>query len=341
VTTAKPPSTDWREDIGADEAERFERHAAFLGELQQRSARGARLGRALHRKQHLGVEARFEVREDIAPEARAGLFAAPGRYRAYVRFSSGAPGLTSDLRPDVRGLAVKVLGVPGRKLIPGLEDAKTQDFLFIQLAAIAFKDADEFVAFVRAAAQPLLALPRLFARFGVRRTLGVLGQLRRALRPAPTLAGQRFYTAAPIRFGAYAGKLALHPAPGVDVAPAQGRDRLGEDLAARLARAELAWDVVAQLYRDPTSTPIEDTSVEWTEAAAPPVPVARLVIPRQDAGTDPGRQVAERVEQLSFDPWHALVEHRPLGNIMRARNVAYRVSTQARGAAAEPDGTEP
>lgn len=40
---------------------------------------------------------------------------------------------------------------------------------------------------------------------------------------------------------------------------------------------------------------------------------------------------------MSFDPWHALVEHRPLGSIMRARNAAYRVSTAARKATSELD----
>jgi hypothetical protein len=52
------------------------------------------------------------------------------------------------------------------------------------------------------------------------------------------------------------------------------------------------------------------------------------------------QKLSDYVETLSFDPWHALVEHRPLGDMMRARNVAYRVSTQARKAAAEPDGSE-
>ena len=46
------------------------------------------------------------------------------------------------------------------------------------------------------------------------------------------------------------------------------------------------------------------------------------------------------MERLSFDPWHAGEDFRPLGNMMRARNVAYRLSTQERGAAAEPEGTE-
>ena len=39
---------------------------------------------------------------------------------------------------------------------------------------------------------------------------------------------------------------------------------------------------------------------------------------------------------MSFDPWHAREDLRPLGNLMRARNHAYRISTQKRGAIAEP-----
>src|SRR5205814_5162393 len=109
-----------------------------------------------------------------------------------------------------------------------------------------------------------------------------------------------------------------------------GRDRLAADLAARLARAPLRYDVVAQLYRDAKTTPIEDASVEWTEAVAPPVVVAELTIPQQDVASPRGKKIAELVAKMSFDPWHALVEHRPLGDVMRARNVAYRISTQAR-----------
>jgi hypothetical protein len=64
------------------------------------------------------------------------------------------------------------------------------------------------------------------------------------------------------------------------------------------------------------------------------------VIERQDVASERGRSIASFVEKLSFDPWHALVEHRPLGAMMRARNHAYRLSTAERGAAPEPDGSE-
>jgi hypothetical protein len=64
--------------------------------------------------------------------------------------------------------------------------------------------------------------------------------------------------------------------------------------------------------------------------------VGRLVVPKQDVTSEAGRALAERVSRMSFDPWHALEAHRPLGAMMRARNHAYRVSTKERGAEGEP-----
>ena len=77
-----------------------------------------------------------------------------------------------------------------------------------------------------------------------------------------------------------------------------------------------------------------DASVDWD---APWLTVGRLTLPVQDVSSDSGRRVTELIEKMSFDPWHALVELRPLGNMMRARNPAYRLSTQERKAAPEPD----
>ena len=95
-----------------------------------------------------------------------------------------------------------------------------------------------------------------------------------------------------------------------------------------------------QLYVDPRRTPIEDGSVDWSEADSPYVPVADVTLPQQDITDDRGLRVSAYVERLSFDPWHAPIEFRPLGNLMRARNHAYRLSVTAREAAAEPDGSE-
>jgi hypothetical protein len=116
---------------------------------------------------------------------------------------------------------------------------------------------------------------------------------------------------------------------------------LGAELADRLTRGPVSYDLQVQFFVDATRTPIEDASVEWREADAPFVTVGHLTLKSQDPRSEKGKRLAEYIETLSFDPWHAPVEFRPLGNMMRARNAAYRLSTQARKAAPEPDGAGP
>jgi hypothetical protein len=58
--------------------------------------------------------------------------------------------------------------------------------------------------------------------------------------------------------------------------------------------------------------------------------VADLVVhpPQADAAA-----FEARIEASVFDPWQTLAAHRPLGEVMRARKVAYFESQKARGAA--------
>jgi hypothetical protein len=60
--------------------------------------------------------------------------------------------------------------------------------------------------------------------------------------------------------------------------------------------------------------------IEWKEDQAPFHEVATVYIPRQDIDS-PRRN--EFAENISFNPWHALPEHRPLGVINRVRKVVY------------------
>jgi hypothetical protein len=92
----------------------------------------------------------------------------------------------------------------------------------------------------------------------------------------------------------------------------------------------------AQFFVDAAQTPIEDASIDWDEAVAPHLTLGALSIPQQQ----PSAALTAFIEGLSFDPWHAPVEFRPLGNVMRARNAAYRHSTQERGAAPEPTAAD-
>ena len=176
-----PPRTDWQETIAPDEATRFEGYARYLGEQQKKQAAAradGSLDRALHAKAHVGARAELRVLPDLPEPFRVGIFAAPGNYSAWVRYSNGHGGRRRDHVGDVRGVAIKIVGVPGRKLIPGMEDARTQDFLLIQTPSFGFRNADEFIFFVRAMRSPATLLPRLFLRFGFGRTLKFLSGIK-------------------------------------------------------------------------------------------------------------------------------------------------------------------
>jgi sirohydrochlorin ferrochelatase len=73
--------------------------------------------------------------------------------------------------------------------------------------------------------------------------------------------------------------------------------------------------------------PIEDASVEWGEHEPPYVRVAEMRIPRQSIDV-PGRDLV--CERSSFNPWHSLVVHRPLGAMNRVRRAIYDAMQQFR-----------
>jgi hypothetical protein len=298
-------------------------------------------GRALHRKQHAGLTAELTTLGDLPEWARVGIFESPKTFRAYVRFSNGSGLSKSDRAPDVRGVAVKLVGVPGKKIIEGLADAQTQDFLGILTPWIAFRTPSEFVGVVLAASgSPLLLLPRIFGALGWR-TFGTLPKLQAALKTkVESLSKSTFYSALPIRWGKTAAKYSFVPTSIPDPEKAvdgSTPNRLRKDLAARLARGPIEIDFRAQPFESEETTPIEDPTREWT---TPWTTVGKLVIAKQDLSSERGKKIDAFVESLSFDPWHATADFRPLGAMMRARGVAYRESVIARGAAPEPDGTE-
>ncbi len=333
---AVPPSTDWQEQVAPDEDERFERYAEILRDIQRRENRKAgAAGRALHRKTHLAASGELEIHADLPNEVAAGIAAQPRRFEAYVRFSNGLYRSLPDRVPDVRGFAVKVLGLEGPKAIPALNDATTQDFLTINVTGLPFANTDDFIRFVKAGRPLALSLPRQLLEFGPRQTAAIMGFLA-GLGPPGSLAATRYYSALPIRWGDYAAKCSFMPVDGVNGAPKGSRARLGRSLADRVRAGDVVFDLAVQLYRDETTTPIEDASVEWREADAPFVVIGRLTIPAQDTASAEGRALTERIDAMSFDPWHALDVHRPLGNLMRARSKAYYASTHERGAAPEP-----
>jgi len=324
------PSTSWQERVAPDEAERFARYAAEFAEMQRRKSERFGPGRALHRKQVLGIAGRFEVLPGLPEHARQGLFASPGPHDAWVRLSNGSADRAPDRRPDVRGFAVKVLGLRGPGALGG--ETNSQDFLLINHPAFAFPRSDEFVELVLAAGKGGGALlVHVFRRYGPFGGARFLARFARSIgRPFTGFATERFHSAAPIACGPYAARVRLLPASSA-AAPGTADD-WAADFLRRLSMGDLVFDLQLQFFTDERVTPIEDASVDWSEAEAPYLTVARVVLPKHASAGSADEDLQMRIEAGIFDPWSALAAHRPLGDVMRARKVVYHASEQGRGA---------
>jgi hypothetical protein len=108
---------------------------------------------------------------------------------------------------------------------------------------------------------------------------------------------------------------------------------LAERLAAHLARQDAVFDFFIQFQTDGRRMPIEDASVEWRQRDSPHRRVAQIRIPSQRLDDE---AAATACEAMTFNPWHALPDHRPLGGFNRARREIYRAMGEFRRAPRKP-----
>jgi hypothetical protein len=336
------PGRGWKETALAGEPALFEDFARDIVSHQKQVAKNNALLRGFHAKIHAGFIAEFQVLADLPEEARHGVFAEPRTFQALVRFSNGESSIHPDRNREPRGIAIKLIGVEGPKLLAGQEDAVTQDFLATSHSVTStVRDVTQFIAFVKAEREGRIRMiPRLCRALGCREAARISVALFRTvlLSKVRSMATENYSGTAPIKFGPYAMKFTVRPAQGTAATTDRPltNDFLSEELADRLRKADLAFDFLVQFYVDDARTPIEDTSVPWRLEDTPLLKVAQLRIPRCDLD-DPGtREQSRKIDKLSFSPWHATEDHRPLGNVMRARRVAYEASAGLRDHSPEP-----
>ncbi|KAJ6441986.1 Catalase-like domain, heme-dependent [Purpureocillium lavendulum] len=303
VNNMAEPSTSWKERIEPDEAERFSREADVIGAIQQKYSRLYQCpGKAFHRKQLLAAEAVFEVLDGLPPYARFGVFAQPRQYDGLVRLSNGNWGIENDEKPDIRGFAIKILGIEGPDARSG-SPTNEHNILMVHMDPLG-TDSSGFVSLVQKAAA---------------------GELHGDSALAPTFSGfavESFHTQTPFCVGPYAARGRLIP-PRDQRVDTNGVHGWGADVVARLP---LTWEYQLQFYVNDDDTPIDDASRVWNESASPYVTVARLTIPAQDIT---GRW-SDEINDRTFLLWDALEEHRPLGEVNRARRVVMDRSVRNR-----------
>ena len=267
------------------------------------------------------VEAEFTVVNGLQTDLKVGLFQQPRSYSAWIRFANATS--ASDRDKDVRGMSIKVRGVRGENLMPGSDE---QDFVLNSHPVMMVPGPREFLELLRAVETG-----------GFKRALYFLkhpGAARIAFasrQNPPSHLDISYWSTTPYQFGqGRAVKYIVRPVSRAHPrTPALTDTYLHDELRLRLSMEEVAFDFFVQFQKNARTMPIEDASVEWDEKDSPYRVVAHIRIPRQAVGGEAGDTACER---MTFNPWNALVEHRPLGNFNRARRTIYEAMAAFRTA---------
>jgi catalase len=349
------PYTDDIETIPADEADDIERVVEATKLLLARhQAKSGKFVADVHVKTHGYAEGQLRVLPNLSDELAQGLFGHETDYRAVVRFSNAASQPQPDALPDGRGMAIKVYGVTGDVVSVDEQNGPTQDFLMINHPVFFARNVKDFLRFeqvlVDADDSPLATAQGALTggdwnplNWHWRETLAV-ARIAGHLPAHP--ASNTYYSASPIRFGKYVAKYRVQPAGGridsyLDLIKRLGSegDALRLALEETLRSQEVLFEFQVQLRTSEHTMPIEDASVEWSEHESPYRTVAHLLLPRQEIAA---RREQAAYQNLSFNVWHALAVHRPLGGINRTRRAVYPVSSAwRRQQTGSPTGSRP
>lgn len=311
--------------------------------------------RSVHAKSHALLSGELRVLTDLPAELAQGVFARPASFPVLLRFSSTPGDVLDDSVSTPRGLAMKLVGVPGTRL-EGSENATTQDFIMINGPAFAAPNAKKFLGNLKLLASTTDKAPHLKAALsatlrGAEKLLESVGGKSGTLRslggePATHPLGETYYTQVPLRFGQFFGKLSLAPVSaelaalkGVAVAITKTPNALRDAMLDFFSTRGGEWELRVQLCRDLEKMPVEDASVVWPETLSPYLPVARIVVGTQSAWNEGRAHVLD--DGTSFSPWHGTEDHRPLGSVMRARKATYEASEKFRATHNSQPITEP
>ena len=279
--------------------------------------------RDVHTKATGCLKALFCVNQGLPDHLAKGVFVPGKTYHAWIRFSNGSGDPSrSDNNEDGRGMAIKLLGVPGEKILENAREATTQDFVMINHPVFLTNDPHSYLSLIQKAGSG-----STLAKLTIPFTLGLKGTLLAKELNAGKISNPlqvRYFSAVPFQLGTgldrKAVKFSVKPSSSVvDPMPKNpGPDYLREAMRASLQKDDVRMKFLIQIRADGMS--VEDSTTEWPETKAPFHEVAIIHIPKQDFDTLEQNKLGEN---LSFNPWHALPEHRPLGSLNRMRKVVY------------------
>jgi hypothetical protein len=280
-------------------------------------------------KTHGIVRGEFIVHDNLPAEFRRGIYARPHTYRAWVRFSGPGPYITPDI-DDVgfMSISIKLMGVAGPKLMD--EEKFTLDMFGVSTPTFVTPDTKanaqlQIESLKNAQIYYFLNFHRPHILDLIMQSLFIKTQSSPFEAPyfscVPYLLGEgqaMQYSVWPkSKKRARIRRLPFRPPD----------DYLRNAMVAALTAGDVELDIRLQRQTDPHLMPIENNAVLWPEKLSPRVSVATLRLPRQQFDSPAQMEFAKK---LSYNPWHTIAEHRPLGNQSRARRRMYETLSKLR-----------
>jgi hypothetical protein len=316
------------EKVPADEERLIKNMEVILQEKMSKDYPAGLTKRDAHPKSLACLQAEFIVEPNISSELKKGIFALSRTYHAWIRISSASGKIESDKAKDLRGFAIKIMGVKGERFQTHNNEKETQDFVLLSYPSMPLGTVKLFhdAVYYSIKWSPLVFLARLV----VSGDFHIINELRKTRQNQTSPLDIRYWSTTPYLCGTdLIVKYSLVPTSRIKspLPPKLTDHYLTENMEKHLTANEASFDFMIQVQKDPSRMPVEDAGVEWSEKESPFIKVATLRIPAQVFRT---REREDLAEDLSFSPAHSLIEHRPVGGINRARVEIYQYLSEFR-----------
>ncbi len=285
--------------------------------------------RDAHAKHHGCVKGEFIVESNLPEKTRFGIFQEPGKkFTACIRYSNGSGNHDQpDTKGDPRGMAIKLFGVEGEKLLP--DEKKTQDLIVVNYPVFPIRNLQDYIDFFVAIRDAKGGFP---LKFFIPSYNPFQWRLREFIISLKTIQQKivspleiQYWSMTPYKLGNEVIKFSAKPSVNINSPrKATNPNYLREAMVEYLSSKEVSFDFLVQFQTDADKMPIEDARIEWT---SPFHKVATIKIPPQ---TFDSPEQMEFCENLSYTPWHSLPEHEPLGAVNRARKPIYQAISKLR-----------
>jgi hypothetical protein len=283
-----------------------------------------RLRRDAHAKHHGCLKAQLIIDNTKLPkEFRTGLFHRSHSYDSIVRFSNGSHDSSkSDISSDARGMAIKIMGVENNPVLSLLNlEPKSQvhDIILLNAETFFLKNISTYVDLTRAQKEGGMAL----AAFGLRHANIIKDLLLIAGQKVYNPLDPNYHSATPYKVGKKSMRMEMRSCKfDKDSRPFMpNKNFLSHRLSQSVSKKDHCFEFHLHVNENHLLNPIEDPTKRWSQNSSSRYYVGLLYIPIQNNINTTTKSAY--CEEMSFNPWRAPLENRPMGAVNRSRLKIY------------------